>query len=185
MPDENAPPTPKGKKDTFRQEVDRIKSAIAGCLEESRRGDGNTQDWLMTLYKSRADRMLSDNERIWRTGSLFVPLSLSAFAALISIKHPKSLQVLILGLASFALIWCWMFIAENHRAFQQKSEAWLVAIEETIGLKNTGSDKVKGNLLNRALTRGGAVQRTRWVLAIAITAMWVWLCWRAHLNQLW
>lgn len=112
------------KRDYFREEVDRLKKeAINPGIEKIRAEGENPHDWLKTLYKSFSDRMLSDNERIWRTGAILLPLSLSTFAAVVSIKDLHTWHIVVLGFTSSALIWSWLFIAENHRAFQQKSEA--------------------------------------------------------------
>jgi hypothetical protein len=185
MPDGNIPTKTKGEGSLRQEEGGDLKRAIDRCVEQLRAEGQNPHAWLMTLYKARSERMLSDNERIWKTGNIFVPISLSAFAALLAIKDVKSSQVLTIGLASFALIWFWIIIAENHRAFQQKSDEWLVTIQKKIGINYTGSGKVKGNLLNRMSTSSGAVQGTRWALAIGITAAWVLLYWQARLGRLW
>ena len=65
--------------DAFRRQIDLIKIAIIEMTKEMNEEEKGR--WLQTLYTSYLNRMLSDNERIWRTGALFVPLSLSAFAA--------------------------------------------------------------------------------------------------------
>lgn len=165
------------KRDYFREEVDRLKAEIKKMIVAFQAEGKDPTDWLKTLYNSFSNRMLSDNERIWRTGAIFVPLSLSAFAALVSMSNLDSWKVLTLGLASSALLWCWLFIAENHRAFQQKSEAWLVAIQETIGLEKVGGPKVRGNKLNQILIFGAAIQWMRWLLTIGVTAAWAYLWW--------
>jgi hypothetical protein len=176
-----------GKQDYFREEVDRLrKQAIDPAVTKMRDRQEDPNDWLKILYKAFSDRMLSDNERIWRTGAILVPLSLSAFAALVSLKELQPWQVLVLGSASSALLWCWLIIAENHRAFQQKSEAWLVAIQETIGIEKSGGAKVKGNMPNRFLTFRAAVQWMRWVLAVGVTGAWIvlwWLAWSSCLTM--
>lgn len=74
---------------------------------------------------------------------------------------------------SITLMWCWLVIAENHRAFQQASESWLVAIEQYLGLGPSKTVKVKGNRLNRWLTRPGAIQSMRWWLCLLLSAAWI------------
>lgn len=75
---------------------------------------------LEVLYKSYTDRMLADNERIWRTGAIFVPAALALFVALGTLKHIYLWHVLSFGLSAIFLMWLWLVIAKNHRSFQQK-----------------------------------------------------------------
>jgi hypothetical protein len=92
----------------------------------------------------------------------------SAFAALLAVEGPRLWKTVVLAAGSCDLLGLWLVIAENHRSFQQKSEAWMVAILELIGIEKVGADKIRGNTLNRMLTFKGAVQRTRWVLALLV-----------------
>jgi hypothetical protein len=172
-------------RDHFREEIERLKKGCIGPAVAKLQAEGkDPNDWLKTLYTAFLNRMLSDNERIWRTGAILVPLSLSAFAALAAMRDFASWKVLVLGSASSALLWCWLIIAENHRAFQQKSEAWLVAIQETVGFERAGGPKVQGNALNRVLIFSGAVQWMRWGLAVGVTAAWLVLWWLAASGRL-
>jgi hypothetical protein len=126
-------------------------------------------EWLKIVYKASFDRMLSDNERIWRTGQLFVSISLGAFAALVALKSPvKPWMVVVLGTASSSLMWTWLIVADNHRAFQQKSDAWLLAIHQVIGINDPLPAKIGGSLR----TKGDMVQKVRWALAIGVTLSW-------------
>lgn len=171
--------------DYFREEVERLKKDTVGPALAALRAEGkDPNDWLKTLYNAFGNRMLSDNERIWRTGAILVPLSLSAFAALVAMNSLRPWKVLVLGSASSALLWCWLIIAENHRAFQQKSEAWLLAIQETVGFERAGGPKVKGNAPNRFLIFSAAIQGMRWVLAVGVTAAWAVLWWLVASGRL-
>lgn len=164
--------------DYFRDEVERLKkAAIAPAVAKLQAEGKDPSDWLKTLYTAFLNRMLSDNERIWRTGAILVPLALSAFAALVAMKDLDAWEVAVLGSASSVLLWWWLIIAENHRAFQQKSEAWLVAIQETVGFERAGGHKVRGNGLSRVVIFPGAVQLTRWGLPVVVTAAWIVLWW--------
>ena len=133
----------------------------------------NQDEWLRSLYSSYSSRMRSDNQRIWSTGAILIPLSVAGFAAFVALDSPQVWQAIVLGSASSALAWCWLFIAENHRAFQQCSEAWLVAIETTIGINGLSSPKVKDNWANRLLTFGAAIQWMRWMLVLGVTFGWL------------
>lgn len=144
-------------------------SLIDSPAFENLQADG----WLRTLYESYTQRFLSDSSRIWITGLIMIPLSLAAFAALPTIEKPTFIHLLVLAIASVAVMVSWLVIAENHRAFQEKSRAWIVAIEETLGLEETGGSKIRANLLNRMLTFAAAVQIMRWVLTFSVIIGWI------------
>ena len=164
---------PKAKRDYFEEEVVKLMGIIAKMIEDQRKQGQDPNAWLQTLYQNYANRFLSDNGRIWSTGSILIPLSLAGFAAVVGLDAPRWPHVVVLMFASIALMFIWLVIAENHRAFQQKSEAWLAAIERTIKLEGVGGPKVKGNFLNRLLTGKGAVQNMLWYLFLAVVIGWV------------
>jgi hypothetical protein len=91
-----------------------------------------------------------------------VPLSLAPLAALVSIPGALCswIKVLLLAIPSGALIWFWLAIAENHRAFQDKSRQWLTAIEKILEIEKPGGPKSGGVLVKR-----GRVRQVRWWLA--------------------
>ena len=160
--------------DEFERTVQDLKAKLKESLVDGSAYEGLQRDeWLRTLYESYTERFLSDNSRIWITGSIMIPLSLAAFAALPTISCPKFIHLLTLAIASSAVMISWLVIAENHRAFQEKSRAWIVAIEETLGLEKTGGPKIRGNILNRILTFPAAVQIMRWGLAGAVVIAWI------------
>lgn len=137
------------------------------------KGEKDPEKWLEILFKHYSDRMLTDNERIWRTGALFVPVSLAAFAALSSIKCLHFWHIILLAVPSSLLMWAWIVIAENHRAFQQKSEAWLIAIQKLIDLDAPVAVKVIAGGLEGRVTKKGAVQRMRWTLLFMVIISWI------------
>jgi hypothetical protein len=158
----------------FNAIVQDLKAKIKQTLIDTPPYEGfQSDEWLRTLYKSYTNKFIHDNNRIWTTGSIMIPLSLAAFAAVPTINCPKSIHLLILGLASLTIIISWLVIAENHRAFQDKSLAWVVAIEEVLGLTGTGGTKIRGNPLNRLLTFPAAVQIMRWSITSSITIGWI------------
>lgn len=124
------------------------------------------------LFKHYTDRMLADNERIWKTGALFVPISLAAFAAFAAIKCPQVWHILVLGIPSIGLMFAWIVIAENHRSFQQKSEAWLVALHRAVDLDLKLPIKLPTGGMEDAVTTSGAIQRMRWHLLAGVAALW-------------
>jgi hypothetical protein len=132
-------------------------------------------NWLLYLHKHHTDRMLSDNGRIWQTSAIFVPVALAAFAALTAIKSPLSWwHVAILGLPSTSIVWLWLVIAENHRGFQKKSEAWLFAIEESRGLFARHAPlKFPSKGYDRLVTFDKAIQKSRWWLVFGVGTFWI------------
>ena len=102
-----------------------------------------------------------------------IPLSLAAFAAVPNLESSRFSHLLILGLASQVMIVSWLIIAENHRASQEKSLAWLIAIEEVIGVKDSSGLKLRGNRLTRSLTFSGAVQKMRWAITLMVVLGWI------------
>lgn len=161
-----ASPNPTG---TFDAEVERIRVQLSQIAPQPAQPD---HDWLRALYGHFGERMRSDNERIWSTGEIFVPISLSGFAALLAIDEPAIWKTSILALGSSFLLLLWLFLAESHRSFQRKSEAWLVAILRTIGVQDIGSAKVIEGWQNRLFT-SLSVQRMRLALAIIVALGWV------------
>lgn len=160
------------REDSFQKTVRQLKTELQAGIKAMEQDSRDPDEWLRTLYSAYAERLRMDNERIWVTGAILLPLAITGFAAFVAINKPLLWHAVVLGLASSALAWFWLFIAENHRSFQRKSEAWLVAIQEVIGIKDTLSHKVTENRLNRLLTFRGAVQWTRWILVCTITVGW-------------
>lgn len=158
----------------FNRVVEDLKLQLKQNLIENTAYESLQQDeWLRTLYSSYTKMFINDNSRIWTTGSIMIPLSLAGFAALPGFRSSRLIHILTLAVASSVVMVTWLFIAENHRAFQQKSMAWIVAIEHTIGLTKTGGPKIRGNFLNRLLTFPAAVQIMRWVLTCAVVVAWI------------
>lgn len=121
------------------------------------------------VYKGRVARFLSDNTRIWTSGSLFVPISLAAFVALPQIEELQTRHFLFLGGASTALIWFWLAVAESHRAFQAWSIEWMNDIEGALGLRpEDGSGLPK---LGRA-AKNHYARTARRAMAILVPILW-------------
>ena len=124
--------------------------------------------WLQLMYETRWSRFQSDNERIWTTGSILIPLSAAGFAAFCAIENPTWIHVVILGVASMSLYWFWLILAANHKAFQRKSLAWIEAIELETGIIDISSPKIikKQEIWDARFTKEGAVYRWRWILFV-------------------
>ncbi len=129
--------------------------------------------WLEILYQHYSERFTEDNNKIWTTASILIPISLAGFGAVATINQPSITQVVILMFASIALFTIWLVIAENHRAFQQKNQAWVVAIERIIGVEDRTGAKILTNFLNKLLTKKFGVQTAYWILYLGILICWV------------
>jgi hypothetical protein len=141
-------------------------AASASSPEEASR-------WMRTLYAAYSERFLHDNAQIWANGRIMIPFALSAFGVYVGLRHPSTAHTLLLGFGSSALIAIWLINAENHRAFQNKSMAWIVAIERAIGVTNPLPPKVPDDPFNRLLSGGAAVQWLIRAFCFAIPLLWL------------
>ena len=94
--------------------------------------------WLLELYRVHVDRFKIENDRIWQTGTIFVPLSFAAFGAYAQLESPNAFTVAALGIGSTALLWVWDLIANNHRHFQESHRTWMDAIEDVLSKRPSG-----------------------------------------------
>lgn len=133
---------------------------------------GYQEKWLETLYNHYSERFNEDNNKIWTTASIFIPTSLAGFIAFATIENPSFLQIVGLMAGSLALLTIWLFIAENHRAFQDKSLAWIIAIEKVIGISDTTDTKIKTSRLTKLLTGSFGVQKAYAFLVLAVFFVW-------------
>ncbi len=127
------------------------------------------QEEMSLLYSQYVARFLSDNSRIWITGSIMIPLGLSGFALLSTMREPTFWRLIPIAIVSIAIILIWNWIADHHRAFQDRSMAWIVAIEQLL-IERSGQTyprfiKVGAPLLS--------VRLFRWSLSAVVIAAWV------------
>lgn len=157
-------------KKTYQQLLDEEVAALKRSLEDLQAPEGTTKgEWLRTLHDAAAERFLSDNGRIWTTGAIMIPLSLAPFAVLPLINNPEAVHFWMLGLASVTVYLAWLIIADGHRQFQDKSLAWIIAIQQTIGLKNTGKPQVGEYWLTKHIT----VRRMRYAILAELIVGWL------------
>jgi hypothetical protein len=125
---------------------------------------------LVTLYQEYSKLFISSNNRIWTTAATMIPLSLGSFALLASIPRPTLGQIIAFSLGSWLLMTFWLVVAENHRAHQNGSEAWLRAIEKRWGFEGIPDRKSDRGFL----ARRGMVRRLRfslwWTVTVATVA---------------
>jgi hypothetical protein len=124
--------------------------------------EGVDPEWLRAIYQAQLQKFLHDNDRIWSSGSLLVPLSLAPFLALTRIDHLEDTHFVFFGFASSILMALWLVIGERHRQLQERSVRRLEEIEEHVVGWKPSSRKV----LFRA-------QWARRVLTLAVPALWI------------
>lgn len=115
----------------LRQAIEAIKGALQQSLVHI--SDPSEQgEWMRLLYEQRSGRFSADNQTIWQTGGIMVPVALAAFAVPAQAEITSGWVLVILAAASIALMLLWAWVSETHRAFQNKSMAVMIAIEQEI-----------------------------------------------------
>lgn len=131
-----------------------------------------SDDWLKELYKAHTDRFTKENDRIWETGKILLPLSLGAFAAYGAVPEPKGSQTIALALASFGLLFIWHLIAACHRHFQDIHHSWLTAIERTLEID---ARRPRDRLSLEWVRRG---------FLVGVAVLWLALLWQSACEHL-
>ncbi|MBE9584029.1 hypothetical protein IM792_06170 [Mucilaginibacter sp. JRF] len=121
-------------------------------------------NWLRQLHSHYSEKFLQDNNRIWSTASILIPLSLAGLA---TVKDAPPLSVIPIALASISLMLFWVIFAEHHRAFQNRSSAYIQAIERHIHIHF-----VPGKADGHPITKIGNVQTIRWAMFYLIVLIW-------------
>ena len=130
-------------------------------------------EWLGRLYDNYHRRFLADNAQVWGNGRVLVPFSLSAFGVWAALPLRTIPVTAVLAAGSTTLAALWLVNAENHRAFQNKSMAWLVAIERVIGVKLSTPQKISDGWFNKALSRRAAVQKVIRTFCFGVPLAWI------------
>jgi hypothetical protein len=146
--------------------AERLKDAVRIIKQAIQPLDGPS---LHLLYQQYTARFLSDNNRIWLTGSIMIPLALSGFALVPTIQHPSFMRLLPVAIVSVTILLVWNAISDHHRQFQDKSMAWMLAIEELLiergGRTHPGLVKVGRPRLS--------VRTWRWLLLVVVGIAWL------------
>lgn len=100
------------------------------------------KEQLIGLHQSYAMRFVADNGNIWMTGSIFVPVAYAGPAVYYSLQDRTVNALLAVMCVSVGLIVAWFFVAEGHRAFQNKSQGVMWGIEMKLGVR-VGRPKVR------------------------------------------
>lgn len=137
--------------------------------DSSQRFTSVDPEWLPRIYEVRAARFLHDNDRIWSSGALLVPLSLAPFLALGNIRGLETAHFVVLGLASTTLIAFWFLISESHRRYQHASMTLMRQIEAYVGLAERPSPRQPTLLRARSARRGIVIMvPLLWILAAVV-----------------
>lgn len=156
----------------FESVVRRLEERLR-TLRSSASDNRDVDEWLRALHQSYTSRFLSDNNRIWTTGAIMIPLSLAPLAGMATLDSPEFAQRLVLGVASMITISAWVLVAENHHAFQRKSMAWMEAIERAMGSYVDTPSKLPVDFINRLISVKSAVRWVRRGLWIMMLIAWV------------
>ena len=147
--------------------AEEARSTIIRVIEQMAASD----DWLLRLHESYAERFLADNERIWSTASLFIPLSLATFPAYFALDERTWQLASTFGAVSVALVTFWYLIAEKHKTFQNRSYDVVRAIE-TVIIGTKGMGEIRDAVVRHAPDAGPSAHTTRLTLVVSIWVGW-------------
>ncbi len=123
---------------------------------------------LLSLHQSYAMRFVADNGNIWSTGAVFVPIAYAGPAVFFSLADRAWVALFGIMSASLGLAISWFFVAEGHRAFQNRSMSVLRGIEMKLGLE-IGSPKLPDpDALARFGSRPAVATVRRSILALLV-----------------
>ncbi len=94
--------------------------------------DEQNSSWVETFYKSRTDRFIAENNKIWTTGRIFIPISIAIFGVYATLEGPTLKQLGILASISIILLVIWEMISITHKRFQTAHEQWLTRIDKVM-----------------------------------------------------
>lgn len=141
-------------------EVDEAKgSEHSAQLEAALKSGTLSREDLRTIYSVKSQTFLSDNNRIWTTAAIVIPLAFGAAAALEANKDATSWQRLVAGLVGLVLLVLWNLFADRHRALQDRSQSWLRSIETAYGCPPELVGELRGSGRK-------SIRTYRWLLAL-------------------
>jgi hypothetical protein len=143
------------------------------ALEKTCKEKGlNFDHWLQKLYDRKSERFLQDNERIWRTGAIFIPASVAGLTVVPTAMEKAPFVVVPVGLVSIGIMYLWIAIAEHHRDFQTTHHAWIDAIQVKLGISDPPPSKTRTSSGLRSRLFPATVQAARKRLAALV--YWIW-----------
>lgn len=167
----STPPSPKSIKHQVREQ---LSGGLGGAASSP---SDNHGEWARLLYVQYTVSFLNDNNRIWTTATIFIPLSL---AGLLSLQGLSLFNTFLLSLGSCLLMGFWVIIADHHRAFQTAAKEVTKGIEEHAGFqfKDTKSDRsslldYKVNLRSKEYEPFYTVQKVRYLMFKCVVGIWV------------
>jgi hypothetical protein len=128
------------------------------------RQSGVTADdkWMLDLHRDLTARFISDNTRIWTSGSIFVGIAFASLAI-----SPDSIgrgaPAYAVAITSVALVVIWNLIADRLRQFQERAFRWIEAIEK-VYLPESAPVATRLPFLR--------IQSLRWSLSIVLAIGW-------------
>jgi hypothetical protein len=159
--------------DKFRLEV---RSELVRAFGEFKPDSDQKAQIVQLFYTTYFERFLNDNNKIWSTGNIFIPLSLAGLISLNSLALPYTC---LLALGSMALMRFWVLVAENHRAFQTNAQTIMEAIEGYMGPtiksgKLAPHRSIQHKLFGKLLF---TVQNIRWQMFASVCVIWLLAVW--------
>jgi hypothetical protein len=170
--------TPENPVKSIREQV--IEQFTAGLGAPALPKDEHHGEWARLLYAQYTISFLNDNNRIWATATIFIPLSL---ASLLGLKDLSIFNTFLLGIGSCLLMGFWVIIADHHRAFQTAAKDVTKGIEEHAGFRLSETKVGRSKLLNWKLPikfRGKVtvyepfytVQKLRYLMFWGVVGIW-------------
>lgn len=157
---------------TWDKTMDICIAAIANIERECGDKREMFQTRLMDLHSHHAERFLADNERIWQTGAILIPSAGAGLFAVGSLHNDLPAGLLLLAVASIAIIYLWHCLAEQHRMFQTTHSVWLQAIERRLGVMTRPSSKTLRPNQRRPVLLASGERPARVFLVAVIILIW-------------
>lgn len=158
---------PHDPEEIMKQEQDALERAFPATNPQR-------DEWLREMYRTRLDRFLADNNTIWKTGAIFVPVAIGSLIIPFQADIHSVGALVVLTLGSVGLLIIWNLIHENHRAFQDKSMAIIRAIEKVAGFEDPHGPKVNDlDWPSSMIAAQKAARRVYWSLVPIVFVTWL------------
>jgi hypothetical protein len=116
------------------------------------------------------EKFHQNNERIWKVGSIFIPVSFTPLAAVLGKDKVPQLAMIVLALASVLTYGFWLMVAETHRRFQGLAEKEAREFEKMLGFTFSAPEPRGGITPN--------LKTIRWCLLLALILIWGLVIWK-------
>ncbi len=125
----------------------------------------DAESWLREVYRYGASTARADEERVWRTGAIWIPASMVGFLAVPFALATSPISIAFVALPSILLIRFWNSVAEQRLASEKRSMVWARAIRLELGLDDTPAH---AELESRRRIKRARARLTGWV-----TFLWI------------